>query len=96
VVTNANRLRTFRAERLLVDVSVSGEDARVTVEVSEAREEELVTTTVHDPVCGMDIEPADAAGTQEFEGTMYHFCSNSCLERFKADPARYADASRLQ
>lgn len=48
--------------------------------------------TVHDPVCGMDIDPATAAGSEEFEGTTYYFCSPSCLERFKADPGRYAAA----
>jgi P-type Cu+ transporter len=89
VVTNANRLRTFRAERL-PDVAHGGQDARVMMEVNEAREEEQLMATVHDPVCGMDIDPATAAGSEEFEGTTYYFCSSSCLERFKADPGRYA------
>jgi Cu+-exporting ATPase len=57
----------------------------VIVEVNEEREEEPVMAIVHDPVCGMDIDPAAAAGSEEFEGTTYYFCSPSCLERFKAD-----------
>jgi P-type Cu+ transporter len=40
-----------------------------------------------DPVCGMQVEPAEAAGAWEHEGTVYYFCSAGCLERFKADPA---------
>jgi YHS domain-containing protein len=27
-----------------------------------------MTTTVHDPVCHMDIDPATAAGTSEYKG----------------------------
>ena len=45
---------------------------------------------VVDPVCGMTIDPADAVGHVEHDGQTYYFCAESCLERFKADPARYA------
>ncbi len=45
--------------------------------------------TVLDPVCGMSIDPADAAGTHEHEGTTFAFCSTHCLTKFKADPGRY-------
>lgn len=47
---------------------------------------------VTDPVCGMSIDPASAAGTAEHEGTTYHFCSHNCAESFRADPTRYATA----
>ncbi len=47
----------------------------------------------HDPVCGMNIEEQDAAGTVEYEGTLYHFCSPSCIEKFKANPQHYVEAS---
>ena len=43
-----------------------------------------------DPVCGMTVEPAKAAGHAEHGGMTYHFCSAGCLGKFKADPARYA------
>jgi Cu+-exporting ATPase len=45
--------------------------------------------TAKDPVCGMDIDPATAAGRSEYGGTTYHFCSDSCKQRFDADPAHY-------
>jgi Cu+-exporting ATPase len=45
--------------------------------------------TVLDPVCGMTISPADAVGTAEYEGHTYHFCSDSCLEQFRANPAQF-------
>jgi len=28
-----------------------------------------------DPVCGMDVDPAKAAGTSEYQGTTYYFCA---------------------
>jgi len=40
-----------------------------------------------DPVCGMEVEPATAAGAWPHGGTTYFFCSVGCLGRFKADPA---------
>ncbi len=44
-----------------------------------------------DPVCGMDVDPATAAGSLDHDGRTHHFCSLHCLEKFRADPARYAD-----
>jgi P-type Cu+ transporter len=41
-----------------------------------------------DPVCGMTVDPAGAAGQYDYKGTTYYFCSVSCLERFRADPER--------
>ena len=46
---------------------------------------------VMDPVCGMTIDPASAAGRFDYNGLTYHFCSTSCLERFRADPGRFAE-----
>lgn len=46
------------------------------------QKEELEMATVRDPVCGMDIDPDSASGTEEFDGTNYYFCSSACLERF--------------
>ncbi len=40
-----------------------------------------------DPICGMTVEPATAAGQADFQGRTYYFCADSCLQRFKADPA---------
>ncbi|NWF63554.1 MAG: YHS domain-containing protein [Chloroflexi bacterium] len=48
-----------------------------------------MTTTVHDPVCHMDIDPATAAGTSEYKGQTYYFCSLGCKKAFDADPEKY-------
>jgi Cu+-exporting ATPase len=39
-----------------------------------------------DPICGMTVDPATAAGSHDHRGQRYYFCGLSCLERFKADP----------
>ncbi len=46
-------------------------------------------THVTDPVCGMHVDPASAAGSIGHRGTKYYFCSPHCLSRFKADPGKY-------
>ena len=45
--------------------------------------------TVKDPVCGMDIDPKNAAATEEYQGKTYHFCSAACHDKFKAEPQKY-------
>ncbi len=42
-----------------------------------------------DPVCGMTVQPASAAGSHEFQGKTYYFCATSCLTKFKKDPVYY-------
>jgi len=44
---------------------------------------------VTDPVCGMRIDPDDAAATAEHDGQMYYFCSEACRDAFVADPDSY-------
>ncbi|BCA55769.1 P-type copper-exporting ATPase [Nitrospira sp. KM1] len=41
-----------------------------------------------DPICGMTVDPATAAGSFDYRGTTYYFCAQSCLNTFKADPER--------
>ena len=46
-----------------------------------------------DPVCGMQVDPATAAGTSEYQGRTYYFCSQSCLDKFQVSPERYLSAA---
>ncbi len=48
-----------------------------------------VSATTVDPVCGMTVDPATAAGTITHNGTNYYFCSRHCVARFEADPGKY-------
>ena len=58
--------------------------------MNELKSNIKMPTKVIDPICGMTIMPEKAAGTQEYNGEIHYFCGRSCLEKFKADPARYA------
>jgi len=41
---------------------------------------------VRDPVCDMDVDPANATARVEYEGTSYYFCSARCVETLRKDP----------
>src|SRR5258706_8910193 len=41
-----------------------------------------------DPICGMTVSP-DSPRRFEFDGTTYFFCSDHCLRKFSAEPAKY-------
>ena len=42
-----------------------------------------------DPVCGMTVDEHTAAGSAEYEGARYFFCSTHCLHTFRAAPGNY-------
>jgi P-type Cu+ transporter len=42
-----------------------------------------------DPVCGMTVDPQHPAGTFDYQGKTYHFCSKGCVAKFQTDPERY-------
>lgn len=43
-----------------------------------------------DVICGMQVDPATAAGKSDHDGKTYYFCSVQCKQKFDEDPARYA------
>ena len=88
VVANANRLRGYRP-RALPSEGTTADRVDVEVHEHEERKEETMAT-VKDPVCGMEIDPATAAASEEYEGTTYHFCSETCHQRFVAAPDQFA------
>ncbi|HET6853102.1 MAG TPA: heavy metal translocating P-type ATPase [Pyrinomonadaceae bacterium] len=42
-----------------------------------------------DPVCGMTVNPDSAAGSFEYQGKTYYFCSTHCLHRFRENPESF-------
>ncbi len=42
-----------------------------------------------DPVCGMDVDPKNAAGKSEYQGETYYFCSPGCKKDFDKEPQKY-------
>lgn len=45
-----------------------------------------------DPVCGMQVETANAPANTTHGGATVWFCSDRCHEKFSADPAKFAAA----
>jgi YHS domain-containing protein len=73
-------------------VSEAGEAPAAVDVLVEVPEEEEEMATVRDPVCGMDVDPATAAGSEEYQGTTYYFCSAGCLERFRERPEEFVSS----
>jgi YHS domain-containing protein len=48
-------------------------------------------TLVIDPVCGQQLDSADAVAHSQYQGKTYYFDATECQERFEEDPARYAN-----
>ncbi|GGC10351.1 copper-translocating P-type ATPase [Marivita lacus] len=46
--------------------------------------------TAKDPVCGMTVTVKPDGRHAEFQGETFHFCSEKCQSKFKADPWFYA------
>ena len=42
-----------------------------------------------DPVCGMTVDPAMDKPSHVHDGTIFHFCSQGCHDKFAADPMHY-------
>lgn len=47
-----------------------------------------------DPVCGMHVQAGSAVRTERYGARQHYFCSDACLERFRADPERYLERAR--
>jgi YHS domain-containing protein len=45
--------------------------------------------TVRDPVCGMWIEPDDAADVEIYKEKIFYFCAPSCKKDFQENPEKY-------
>ncbi|HEY3212180.1 MAG TPA: heavy metal translocating P-type ATPase [Actinomycetota bacterium] len=90
VVTNANRLRGFKGPAVAGGARPVAGPVRVEVGERELTKKEETMATVRDPVCGMEIDPASAASSEEHEGQTYYFCSQTCHDSFMAEPEKYA------
>ena len=42
-----------------------------------------------DPVCGMSVDPAKAAGASTHEGKTIYFCNPGCKRKFDQNPGQY-------
>jgi|GEM_PF-2667773 len=63
----------------------------------DARPEPRGPAHALDPVCGMQVDPANARGDSAVhEGVEYSFCSTGCREKFIAHPVKYLQAFKAQ
>jgi Cu+-exporting ATPase len=42
-----------------------------------------------DFVCGMEIDREKSAGSFDYKGKTYHFCSQECRDKFSKAPESY-------
>jgi len=87
VVSNANRLRGFKPQPLAA-TELNHAPGEPKVEIGSA-DRDPAAAKGRDPVCGMEVDPATAAGSTVHEGTAHYFCSQGCLRAFQADPSAY-------
>lgn len=50
--------------------------------------------TYTDPVCGMQVTPANAKGKSEYNGRTYYFCSEEHKKAFEKSPESYMKQSK--
>ncbi len=103
VVVNALRLRTFTMpaplahdEPATIARPTRREGTPAMPEPAPGREYQMEggeAPMVKDVVCGMDVQPETAAGTSEYNGETYYFCSPSCKQQFDQSPERYVGQS---
>ena len=55
---------------------------------------ETSAQVVKDPVCGMQVDPAKAAGQSQYQGLTYSFCSLGCKRKFDLNPVQYIHSGK--
>jgi P-type Cu+ transporter len=70
-------------------------DTTVTLERNPAPPMTAVTGSVTDPVCGMSVDRATSPYRAELGGRTFYFCSASCRDKFRADPAKYVKSEAV-
>ncbi|MFQ5910343.1 MAG: heavy metal translocating P-type ATPase [Thermoplasmata archaeon] len=82
VVTNSSLLKRYVPE-------VKRNGMEYEMQESHLHEKEVKKVAV-DPICHMEVDPANAAGNVEYKGKTYYFCAVGCMKRFQEDPEKYA------
>ncbi len=53
----------------------------------------MMTNKAIDPVCGMTVDPDSAAGSYQYKGKTYYFCSTHCVNKFQETPEGFLNKS---
>jgi Cu+-exporting ATPase len=101
VVTNSNRLRSFRPAPLPRPADTPGVEPKVELgtyspppvpysgQAAEGEEAMPESGKAIDPVCGMTVDVATAEYRSFVDSKPYYFCSAGCKNAFDKDPSRY-------
>ncbi|MFE0630438.1 heavy metal translocating P-type ATPase [Streptomyces sp. NPDC058864] len=93
VVTNSSRLRRWHPTSLPAALTPPAqprvESAADRLTASETTAEKGRREITADPVCGMPVDPVNAAEQREYERDTYYFCSSHCAAAFDSAPDRY-------
>lgn len=65
-------------------------------EIKEVVEQAQAETAKSCPVCGPDEKMEGEGISYEYEGKMYWFCSQECLDEFKKNPEKYNKSSEKE
>ncbi len=49
-----------------------------------------------DPVCGMTVMEGEEAGSWDYQGKTYYFCSVACLKKFQSDPEKFLSSAATE
>ncbi len=74
-------------ERYLTGAPASGHSGSVSLGIMGAKSGPSVK--VKDPVCGMDVDPANAKAKANYQGKTFHFCCSGCATKFQTNPEKY-------
>ena len=58
--------------------------------MATGQQAEPQTHKLMDPVCGLRVDPATAAGSSHYAGRAFYFHSAACKAEFDARPERFA------
>lgn len=67
-----------------------------TPQTKQGQSEAALKGQVKDPVCGMMIDPKTAAGTAQYKGKTYYFCSRDEKAKFEKSPETYVKAGKAK
>ncbi len=73
-------LETFKKQNKIADLP----NSQVNNHDSQGEMREDKSGSEIDPICGMTVNPASAAGSYNHAGKTYYFCSAGCLQKFIA------------
>jgi Cu+-exporting ATPase len=109
VVTNSNRLRSFKVRpgsravvgnsvEPVVEVRASPSDSSAHSDVRKEMQDAGMEgqRTEIDPVCGMSVDPATTDLRSELKGLTYYFCSAGCKSSFDREPDKYLGGARVR